>query len=95
MTDHPNLRNFMDLSTAHLTPATRGWLEKVSGEFALNHWVAATPYGWFLWCDEENAEGSIPADLFGCMTYARQNGAFYVLFDRDAEQLTDLPTYDD
>lgn len=94
MADHPNLRNFMDLSTAHLSLATRGLMEKVSGEFALNHWIAATPYGWFTYCDEENAEDSIPKDLFECMTYARKHGADYILFDRDADALTDLPTFE-
>lgn len=91
---HPNLRNFLDLSTTHLSSQTKAMMEKVSGEFALNHWVAATPYGWFVYCDEENAEDSIPEDLFACMTYARKNGAEYILFDQDADTLTDLPTFD-
>lgn len=28
------------------------------------------------------------------MTYARQNGADYVLFDQDADALDDLPTFE-
>ncbi|WP_439398577.1 hypothetical protein ACRQ5Q_14750 [Bradyrhizobium sp. PMVTL-01] len=95
MAEHPSLRTFMDLSTTHLSPKTRGIMEKVAGEFALNHWVAATPYGWFVYCDEENAEDNLPKDLFECMTYARKNGADYILFDHDANALTDLPTYGD
>jgi len=91
---HPNLRNFMDLSTAHLKPSTREWLERVSSDQGnLSHWVA--PYGWFLYCDEENGDDSIPSDAFACMTYARQHGADYILFDRDADQLTDLDVYED
>lgn len=92
---HPALRSFMDLSTAHLTPKTRDWLDEHDDQDNLSHWVAQTPYGWFLYCDEENAEGSIPDDLFACMTYARKHGADYVLFDADADALTDLPTFED
>lgn len=93
---HPNLRNFLDLSTAHLSPSTREWLDRIAeDQNNLSHWVAPTPYGWFLYCDEENADDSIPADLFACMTYARTNGADYILFDRDADQLTDLPTFEE
>ncbi len=92
---HPNLRSFMDLSTAHLSLSTREWLERCAIEDNYSHWVASTPYGFFTYCDEENAEDSIPADAFACMTYARQHGADYILFDRDADQLTDLPTFEE
>ncbi|WP_036048695.1 hypothetical protein [Bradyrhizobium sp. Tv2a-2] len=92
---HPNLQSFMDLSTAHLKPSTREWLDSLDGQDNLSHWVAQTPYGWFLYCDEENGDNSFPDDLFACFTYARENGAAYILFDGAADAVADLPTYED
>jgi hypothetical protein len=95
MTTHPNLRSFMDLSTAHLTPATMDWLDSFLGKDNFTHWVAVTPYGWFLYADEEGDREYFPADLIACFAYARKHGAEYILFDRDADAVDDLPQYDD
>ncbi|EQB33877.1 MULTISPECIES: DUF5983 family protein [Sphingomonadales] len=86
------LRLFFDCSTAHVSPATRTWLETLasSGEAM----IAATPYGWFLWV-EETPPTDQPADLSSVMDHARQLGAEYILFDRDAPENDALPVFDD
>lgn len=44
------LRVFFDCSTAHLSPASRAWLEDGVARTAAQPlaWVAATPFGWFV-----------------------------------------------
>lgn len=78
--DYP-LRLFFDCSTAHLSSASRAFLdERVAQGDDL---VASTPYGWFLWADE-GPRSDLPADLATITAHARQLGAEYILFDRDA-----------
>lgn len=95
------VRKFLDLSTRHLTPETRKWMCGQSLSAMGDHpknWVAPTPYGWFVYADEENGSGDIPADLFACMTKARELDCEYILFDYDGsidEKVADLPVYDE
>jgi hypothetical protein len=97
------LRAFLDLSTGHLSPETRAWMEEAAGQERAAgqchgpHWVAATPYGWFLYADEEPKPEDYPADLIACMVAARKRGAEYILFDSDADRgdgLAELPWCD-
>lgn len=84
------LRLFFDCSNAHLSPASRSYLER---ECALpESAAAATTYGWFVWAEEEPV-AAMPADLAAIMAYARSQGAEYILFDRDAAVSDALPTF--
>jgi hypothetical protein len=80
MTVQYPLRIFLDLSTAHLTPKTRGSL---------------MPYGWFVWAEEDPNPENFPDDLIACMNHARSLGAEYILFDCDALEVAELPVYGD
>jgi hypothetical protein len=92
---HPNVKAFMDLSTAHISPSTREWLTRAAGPGNFSNWVASTPYGWFTYCTEDDDDNDVPADLRACMEYAKQHGAFYILFDCDAQEVDDLHTFAD
>lgn len=81
------LRVFLDCSTAHLSPSARAFIE--SGE----PFASATPYGWFVWANEE-ADEKVPIDLAAIMAHARKRGAEYILFDCDAEEIATLPTFE-
>lgn len=86
------LRLFYDCSNAHLSPETRTHLDARA-----NHggeMIAATPYGWFVWVGTEPRPDH-PADLELIMDRARQLGAEYILFDRDAPENDALPIFDD
>lgn len=89
------LRVFFDCSTAHLSPASRGWLEDGVARTADQPlaWVAGTPFGWFVWADEYPDE-AVPTDLAAIMQHARRHGAEYVLFDADAAEDAALPSFD-
>lgn len=102
------VRRFLDLSTAHLCPGTREWLDKQGLLTARSRTfhdpdvvvlLGSTPYGWFVYADEASTDEEpgprVPADLWTCMAKARAEGCEYILFDADARPLVDLPTFED
>lgn len=102
------LRVFLDLSTAHLKPATREWLTtEIEHRDAFDHlFVAETPHGFFVYADQgigktdaEIAdwceEYEVPEDLARCMIKAIELGADYILFDADAMASDLLPVYEE
>lgn len=95
MTDHPNVRRFLDLSTGHLTPATRNLLDSTG----IDAWPVVggrMPYGYFIYAhDEDCGEDPMPADLWSACVMARSLGCEYLLFDADAEEVEGLATYGD
>ena len=85
------LRLFFDCSTAHLSPASRDYLD--SHALARDEMIASTPYGWFVWCGDE-IEEDVPADLATVIRHARALDADYILFDADAEVSDALPRFE-
>jgi hypothetical protein len=93
------IRQFLDLSTAHVSQAAQTWLNVYAaenyedgGDVETRH-VASHSCGWWMWAGEEGTTG-IHEDLLPVCLLARANGCDYILFDRDAEQIADLPIYD-
>ncbi|WPE19911.1 hypothetical protein [Shinella zoogloeoides] len=104
------VRKFLDLSTAHLSPAARAWLSEGS---TLNHAanyhglaggaamsaLGATLTGWFMHAPNLPDCGrtlyGIPEDLFPVIRHARAKGCDYICFDADAEILPELPVLDE
>lgn len=87
-------RKLLVLSTGHVTdPATRKMLTETSPD---NYPTlgGSTHYGWFCYASDENdgvGRDRIPDDLWACMLFARANGADYILFDADGDQVDGLP----
>lgn len=76
----------LECSTGYLTPATRRELEGWDHHSAPTALFGATEFGWFVWCPIEwdaEAHAAVPADLRAVLTWAREQGANYVLFDAD------------
>lgn len=99
-------RNYLDLSTAHLSPATRTDLKVGS---VLRCTVAPYEYGYFV-SVPPNQEGIAaielrdvdndmllprPDDLIGVLRYARKHGCSIVRFDTDADKIEELPVFED
>jgi hypothetical protein len=97
----PNFRLMIELSTAHLTMATRAILDLWCKSIDHHHHtisecptlMGVTDYGWLIYATE-TTEG-FPADLVECIAHARMHAADYVLFDSECEEDPDLPTYDE
>ena len=95
------VRAFLDCSTAHLTEATRAWLDDV-----LQHDdsqrpigpVGVMPDGWFCFAPAEIGDDDkerIPADLLAVLAYARSVRCEYVYFSADAAAIPELPTHEE
>ena len=94
-----SLRTFLDISSGHLSPESWTWLDDQLADRVLRdpHCEGAakiaggkTRYGWLVYAPEDVAVG-LPEDLTGILLKARERGAEYVLFDCDAEVMTDQP----
>ena len=98
----PNVGKFLDLSTGHL-PQRWGVRADEGGDGLSNApGVSANilPYGWLMWVPDdpdqyaEDEEGGVPPqEILVIQRYARKHGCDYVLFDRDADQVDDLPSW--
>ncbi|MER5889696.1 hypothetical protein ABT160_38215 [Streptomyces sp. NPDC001941] len=81
------VRAFLDLSTAHLSPATHAWLAAPQRDC-----IWPTDNGWFMWVPtqdedqhgQETQDGSgWPDDLLLLARLAREHHCSYILLDRD------------
>lgn len=91
------IRRFLDLSTAHVSEETGSWLDRQTlpdlATYPHVHEMVGT--GWFVWADPDpSPETQVPDDLRALFTYARSQNCDYILLDRDAETLDELPTFD-
>lgn len=88
------VRQFLTLSTGHVSEATAQMLETTP----IKDWPVCGghfgTYGWFMYAHDEDCEGDIPPELMVIFDYARANGCNYVLFDCDGDTVDQLPTFD-
>jgi len=89
------VRRLLDLSTAHL-PEHLGshGLSTHDGVIAYE-----LPHGWLMWVPPDPPTHAadypdVPPEVLAIQRYARRLGCDFVLFDADAEQVDDLPTWD-
>lgn len=83
------------LSTAHLTPdICTGKSKSKIGEIA----YPKGDYGWFVWvpgqADWQEMRGSFPVCLAECIEFAQKHGCGWLMFDRDADEIPELRSYD-
>lgn len=93
------IRQFLTLSTAHLTPKTRKLLDDIAADKVCNDHLVVYPkseYGWFVYPYEYHKSNDMPNDLKQCLQVACNNQCTLICFDRDAEpDGLELPIYDD
>ena len=95
----PNIRKVLDISTGHLDPASKAWLDAASADTS----VMAGYYGWLTpVCGETVEELDAMAEtkewppvLHTILRHARGHDADFVLFDADAPYDDDLPSFDE
>lgn len=79
----------LEISTAHIKEDTAKWL---SQEDCLLVSYEKGEYGWIVLVPEEGE--TIPQDLQQIFEVARSNGCNWVMLDRDAFTIENLPVYD-
>jgi hypothetical protein len=97
-------KSILDLSTAHVSVPSRGWLDEqsaislayrsVSDERPVAT-IAGFGYGWFLTANPpDGALEAMPEDISRLLEYARSHNCDYVVIDRDADTLEELPAFE-
>lgn len=104
------VRTFLDLSTAHLSPAALAWLSEGanlnhaatyhgSGNGAAISTLGATLHGYFMHAPTppagEDTLYGMPEELCVIIRHANARGIYYILFDADAETVDGLPVFED
>lgn len=92
------IRKFLDLSTVHLSLATIERFE--AWTVPLTTYPHPEGFGWFVYVPADLdlidvAGMELPADLLACIKSAHAQDCDYLLFDRDADPIEDLPLYDE
>lgn len=105
--ERTHVRKYLDCSTNHLSWHTAKTLDGYGRENAVAQFddrepryvltVASTGFGWTVAITEDrlaNENGDIPADLHNVMKFAHAAGCDRIVFDRDADTIDELPTFD-
>lgn len=97
-------RSILDISTGHLSFPSRDWLNEQSAiSLAFRTEADERPvasiagfgYGWFLTAHPpEGAREVMPDDINRILEYARAQQCDYVVFDRDADTVDELPSFE-
>jgi hypothetical protein len=96
----PRILYVVELSTAHLPYEVCENLSSYDGVTAYPLIADRVGHGWLLWvpdAPEQHAvgyAGQIPGEVLAIQRYARLVGCGYVLLDRDAAIIADLPSWD-
>ncbi len=90
-----NIRKFLDLAAAHLTPRDADYLEESCVRGAANTSTVSSrmEHGFFVYASEEPGD-DVPGNIKRAMAKARELGCDYLLFDQDAEPCKGLPVFD-
>lgn len=86
----PEIERLLVLSTTHITEHTCNTCLRAQND--------STPvyekggYGWFVYVDAWFPD--TPEDLNRTMTFAREKGCEWVMFDSDGPTIEQLPSYD-
>lgn len=85
--------NMLDISTAHVSRETATMLDGAPAIMITAY--QKNGYGWFVWVPPADFERThTPDDLSKVFAYAREQKCDWVMFDRDAEIIDDLPSFD-
>ena len=86
----PQIDKVLVLSTAHVSKETATWLDVAAATEMHSVTRRAGGYGWFL---SVHANRWHKLDLVAVRRLAVSHGCEWILFDRDAPAIVDLPTW--
>jgi hypothetical protein len=90
------------LSTSHVTNETRLKMEQwAEGEADENGFIPTVyrkgDYGWIIHVHEAESEmdtDRFPEDVTAAIVFARGQGCQWIMYDCDADEIDELPTYE-
>lgn len=85
------------ISSSHITDGCEEWLEDVYNDPTGALPVFKGPFGWivFVPTPDAPADEAPHEDLIPVLTWAASNGYDWVRLDIDADEVPDLPAYDE
>lgn len=97
-----NVCKYLELSTAHISPAAREWLREQAELNDPERWshcgawhVAAHSHGWWMYAgDGTEDDSAMHDDLRPIADLSRSKGCDFILFDCDPDKIEGLPVYD-
>jgi hypothetical protein len=86
--------SMLDLSTGHVSEETAKRLTESPDSIGFPVY-AKGDYGWIVWAGSRgDGNDGIPADLANVITFARERGCEWIMFDCDAPLSDSLPSFD-
>ena len=83
------------LSTGHIDEITASRMTDEPYTFEHVNVYGKGEYGWFVNVREEIADREAqPKSLADCLDFAARQGCQWIMFDRDGDQVDELPTYE-
>lgn len=98
MSAQPQIHYMVELSTGHLPYEICRSLADYDAVIAYPLTAGADSFGWLLPVPDHqqptDPDRQLPAELVAIYRYARLIGCTYILLDRDANTIADLPLWD-
>ena len=85
------------LTTAHVTEETAQWLDSDPDQLVVyNKESGEDQYGWFIpvYMAQEVLEEAIPEELKEIIQFADAHKCTWIMFDRDADEIDELPVFE-
>lgn len=89
------ISNILECSTAHIKEETKKQFdeEQYFGLIVYEKKIDNESYGWFIPLTDNWREKSLPDEVTALFDYAEKHGCQWVMLDRDADIIFDLPFY--
>lgn len=93
------IEKMLVLSTAHLAPEVARDIDNPSSIEA-QEWREALivyphgEYGWLIYIPDHGIDADLPPSLEACIALARAHSCSWLLLDRDAAEVSNIPTYE-
>jgi hypothetical protein len=92
----PPIRGVLNVSTRHLRPEDRRFLDNASSPRTIQGTAAMKGvFGWLVYAHHERTCNAVSDTLWTIMVHARDLGCDFVLFDLDAALHPQLPVFDE
>ncbi|MED3554117.1 hypothetical protein [Cytobacillus praedii] len=100
MAENSVVTKMLEISNAHISEETSNWLDnEINNENSVLVVYQKLQYGWFISLPEDLVDGevdyiTVPEDLIRIIEFAKSENCTWVMLDRDAMTILELPIFD-